>query len=215
MAVKSYLGLKSVLILLVCALFSTLTSGTVSTTAGIGVIVAVISTGYPFAVSEKAGLDSLYPTLSLSKKQVVSGRYLFIFLFDISTVTFAYISAALGKLLSQIFGHNISNYGISWEFLAVSSAFIIIQLIQIPFYFKFSYSKAKFMTVIPFAAIFALYGVVGISVNGISLEMIIMEFLSKLVENKLMLAAVTLTVLSITVFISYQLSMAFYKKREF
>ena len=106
---------------------------------------------YPFAITEKNGLDMLYGTLSLDRKTVVTGRYLFALTLEllcgVSAIVFAW-------LLSKVIGAPFVLEEIIVTLCILSGIFSFIVAVQFPIYFKLGYSKAKFMALIPMAIIF-------------------------------------------------------------
>ncbi len=50
---------------------------------------------YPFAISEKNSLDTLYSTLSLERKDVVVGRYAFVFVIEMIAIAVLLITSII------------------------------------------------------------------------------------------------------------------------
>ena len=58
----------------------------------LGIIMAcsLMYSSYPFAVGEKNGIDQLYFTLPMSKRNIVLGRYAFVIALDILSAVVAF-----------------------------------------------------------------------------------------------------------------------------
>jgi hypothetical protein len=85
------------------------------------------------------------------------------------------------------------------------------QAIQLPIYFKFGYTKARMLSILPFFAILAgtmLFMNISDAGRGIS------QLFPDLASSNLILPLVAVALLAI-VLISYKLSAGFYTKREF
>ncbi len=74
--IKPYLTVKNLIIFAMVAAAINLYMGG---SASIGIIMAyaTVYVSYPFALGEKNGVDMLYSTLSISRGNVVAGRYIF------------------------------------------------------------------------------------------------------------------------------------------
>ena len=211
---KPQLGLKVTLPLLLSVLWMVTMSGSVASSLGIGLMVAMLLSGLPFAFGDKNNLDALYTTLSLDRKTVVRGRYLFTLTMDICAVATSFILGTIGQLIATLTGATFTNDGIVWVFAVMGFMCIAIQAMQLPFYFKFGYQKAKLFSIIPLAGIVGLAGAV-LAMGGGELLNGITTLAAKLQENSVMLFGGIGGALVVLVFVSYKLSLAFYKKREF
>ncbi|MDR3121783.1 MAG: ABC-2 transporter permease, partial [Clostridiales bacterium] len=92
------------------------------------------------------------------------------------------------------------------------------QAIQLPFFFKLGYAKAKFFTFVPFVALTSGYVVILGAANNLKHSAIYESFVAvaeTIGKNGILLAAISIAALAIVIFASYRLSLAFYKKREF
>jgi hypothetical protein len=106
-----------------------------------------------FSVAETSNFNKLYGTLPINKKEVIIGRYAFSLLV-VSILSI--IAVALYSLSSLLLKAEIewTNGALYW-----GGAFIIAALfisIQYPFYFKFDYSKAMIMSILPFILLFMI-----------------------------------------------------------
>jgi hypothetical protein len=209
--VKPYFTAKNLLIYTAVVLFLTIMSADFSAGLSIGMMLATMHTGYPFVVGEKSNMDALYVTLSLERKTVVLGRYIFTLLFNICFVLAVSAVSLVGMLASSIFRSGFHGAASGGVLLLMPALFMAMQAIQLPMYFKLGYAKAKFMSLVPFFALMvgymALAGFLG-GIAGLS------DAFGKIFSGGFAYLAVGAAFLVI-VFISYVLSLAFYRKREF
>lgn len=106
-----------------------------------------------FSVAEKSNFNKLYGSLPIKKREIVIGRYLFatLTIFILSIIAFALFCIASIVMKASIDWFNGVAY---W-----SGAFLITTLfisIQFPVYFKFEYSKAMFISILPYILFFAV-----------------------------------------------------------
>jgi hypothetical protein len=215
MTVKPYFTPKNLLIYAASTIFLSAVNGSVGMSLGIGVMLGTLFIGYPFAIGEKSNMDAMYATLSVNRKTVVLGRYLFALALNICTVAFAFVVATIGVFGAKVL--NVSQNGGGETFplvLAMTTLLIFIQAIQLPIFFKLGYTKAKFMSVIPFAFFMGLYAAfIGASkesgASGLSAT------LAGLLSDRVLTATLAALLLAAVVCVSYNLSVAFYRKREF
>ena len=213
--IKPYFTLQNLLIYVVIALFLTTMSGNISSGIGVGMMLGTMFIGYPFALSEKSNMDTLYATLSVDRKTVVLGRYMFALALNVCAMVVCFLLASVGLLAAQVadFGNEVGDA--LWMILLLAALFIVIQAIQLPFYFKFGYAKAKFFSLVPFAAIMAGYVAfitsIGSDHGSLSTAN---NALADIVNSSILIIPVVLALLFI-IFISYRLSLSFYNKREF
>lgn len=100
-----------------------------------------------FAIQERNNLNRLYGSLSIKLKNIVLGRYIFIFITYIITV-WVIIILFCGILLLQ--GKPIIGQEILIGFSISLLVFSFVAGIQIPAFFKLGYTKAKFWTLVPY-----------------------------------------------------------------
>lgn len=106
-----------------------------------------------FSIGEKSNFNKLYGVLPVKKSEVVIGKYLFSFLIIcvlsiIAFLLFVFLSLFVKKNIDWLSG--ISFLSASF---AIATIFISIQF---PFYFKLEYSKAAFISVLPYIIFFAI-----------------------------------------------------------
>jgi ABC-type transport system involved in multi-copper enzyme maturation permease subunit len=168
---------------------------------------AVLITAYPFAIGEKTNMDALYPTLSVNRKSVVQGRYLFAVACDVAILLFTFICIVIGKCIRLLWKGNADISEFFGLTIAIVITFFIIQLIQLPIYFKIGYTKAKLFTTISFG-MFTYFCVAVFS-------KIDQNKVARFYENKPLFTFTVIAAVLILTLISYSLSVLFYKKREF
>jgi hypothetical protein len=217
MTVKPYFTAKNLLIFGAVAMFLSAVNGTVQMSLGIGFMLGTLFISYPFAIGEKSNMDALYATVSIKRKTVVLGRYLSTFLLNICAIAFSFVFAAFGVAgarLTNIFQSNSGGDSLALIF-ALSGLLILIQTIQLPIFFKLGYTKAKFMSVVPFALFMGCYAAfMSISKESGALAQVT-STLTNILSNNALTIILAALLLALAVCVSYNLSLAFYKKREF
>lgn len=122
-----------------------------STLASYFMMSLMLIMSYPFAVGDKNGLDTLYGTLSLSKKNIVTGRYLFVLMLEIICVVLAFFCS---WILSIVISTEFILANELFTLSLLSGVFSLIVSIQYPIYFKYGYNKAKILALIPLFIVF-------------------------------------------------------------
>ena len=211
LTVKPYFTGKNLLIYGAVVLFLTVMSADISAGIGIGMMLATMHTGYPFIAGEKCNMDALYVTLSVDKKTIVLGRYVFMLLSNICFVLAVFAVSVIVMLAYSMFGHGFQASASGGVLLIMPALFMAMQAIQLPLYFKLGYAKAKFVSIIPFVALMAGYMVFTGFLGGISG---LGETLNNVFANGFVYLVIGAAFVVI-VFASYRLSLAFYAKREF
>ncbi|MDR0885835.1 MAG: ABC-2 transporter permease [Clostridiales Family XIII bacterium] len=98
-----------------------------------------------FSISEKNKLDTLYLTLSLSRQDVVIGRYLFILCTQIiASIALTILASILQTAGITAFGDNTFITQLIYGLFIIS----IFSAIQIPLYFKRGVNKSKLIIII-------------------------------------------------------------------
>jgi ABC-type transport system involved in multi-copper enzyme maturation permease subunit len=158
----------------------------------------------------------LYVVLGVSRKTVVLGRYLFVILLNIGCILFSFVVATFGVLGARVL--NVFEYSEGNSFgavLVLSCIMFLVQLIQIPIYFKLGYMKAKFLTVLPFALIGGAFGLVAsIAKTGSSFAMLD-NLLGSVLGNEALFVGVIILLLVLAGVGSYIWANYAYKRREF
>ena len=205
--VKEYFSGKNLLILLAIGIFLGVSTDS-SILIGLVVMYGIMYSVYPFMISEQSGIDTLYSTLSIDRKTVVFGRYLF----GLSlTYSMGIIATILNFILSVFLNRSFS-LSASLTVLAICLAvFGLLQAFQVPIYFKLSYAKAKFAAYLPLLAFpLATY----LTTFAISEEQ--MQTLTTFIANNSALLITLAIIIYIVIYaVSIVLSVQFYKKRDF
>ena len=212
---KPYFTTKNMLIYAALAVYMAIISKNIASSISIGMMLATLFVSHPFALSEKSNMDALYVTLGADRRTVVRGRYIFTLLLNLCAVSFILLLSVITLFFTNSLG-NIEGLRVELGLaLALSAVFLIVQATQIPMYFKLGYAKAKIMSILPFflIAAFVTYFVMNAQGNGMPDG--VNTFVQNLFGNALAIGAVVIAVLAVVVFISYKLSLAFYRKREF
>lgn len=164
---------------------------------------ALLSTNI-FMIQEKNDLDRLYASLSLDLKNIILGRYIFIFA--------NYFIALLFSIIVGIAANTFKNIPISFQEIIKASClslliFILIICVQIPIYFRYGYTKAKVRCLIPYVFVLAV----------IILPSFTTAFSNIIVTLKQHPAATNAMCLFVSVMVflvSYKVSVICYRKRK-
>ena len=161
---------------------------------------------YPFSISEKSNMNALYPMLTINKKTVVLGRYIHTMTFGLGILFFAITPVSIIRL--------INTSDMFWVYtemvLPVIASTLIIVLsyaILLPIYFKFNFKRASIALMLPVLIFVGTLLAIENS-NGNIINTILAANITGIVLISLLLALVA-------VYVSYKLSLAFYKKRDF
>lgn len=212
--VKPYFTGKTMLIYAVVALLFTAMSANLFSGLGFGLMLATLFAGYPFALSEKSSLDALYVTLTVRRKTVVQGRYVFVLLLNIAALVLSTILAMAGMFIAKALGFSqgiSAGNGHLASMLVLAAVFILIQAIQLPLYFKCGYTKARILVAAPFAVLM-LCAIALMAMRNISAGL--EAWFNKLSASGMAVPLLVLVIAAV-VLVSYRLSVAFYNKREF
>ena len=147
--VKPYLK-KYMLLLFAVSIPVIITTKNIYMMSFIAMFYGVIMVSYPFALSEKNNIENFYGTLSLKKRNIVNGRYIF----TLGTMIFFTILS----YIIMIVGNVILRQGLEYSellFVLVTGYFmsLILVSLQLPTYFKLGYTKGKIFTYVPFFVI--------------------------------------------------------------
>lgn len=211
--VKPYFTLKNFAIIIVAPLIILISTGVSTMTVGMFVIIAVLYVNYPFAVCEKNGMDALYPTLSINRRTVVLGRYLFALAFDLC-------AALMGLVLTfvplSVMQKTVNVGEMMLTLLATFAVVSLIEAVQLPIYFKLGYSKAKVVAYLPFIG----FWLAAMAVNRFlpevgSLPEEISGFFGWFASNPYIAVLFGIIIWFGLMLISYQKSLSYYSKRDF
>ena len=211
LTIKPYLTLRNMPLFLLLVFFLAMLTDGINAGISLGIMISTLMISYPFQVGEKNSLDALYITLSINRRTVVLGRFLFVFVFNVCTIVLSLVVATAAQLFSQLIGYGNATSGFSWLVLLLGAAFLIVQAIQLPIYFKLGYSRAKFLSVVPLVVIISSY--LAISMLSGADTTSTLPLLDPLYGAGLAVLAVV--ALAAVVFVSYRLSALLYRGREF
>lgn len=165
------------------------------------------------AYDEKNKSDILLNSLPISRNTIVIARYVSVFVFSaISIVVYALISVIINMLQLTVKAYPVTLEGI----IGILFAIAFVCGIYLPIYFKVGYIKSK---IINFVMIFGFITVFGAVLPGL-LENKDQVFVQKIIQffdsrSDIQIAAVILALTILLHFISYMISLNFYRKREF
>jgi len=212
LTVKPYLTWKvALLFLAVCAMVGYGT-GDMAVIVGMCMIYGVIFSSYPFSVGERSALDTLYATLPVSKKKIVAGRYLFSICL---TLTALVLSCLISFIMMQVLGKNFDLLITFTSALVCFVLFSLIEAIQMPIFFKFGYTKAKFLTYIPLMAFPLSTAIVSTLIGKNKLMPLVTDAMAWIEANMALTTVLSVVLWAVIMLLSGTLSYRLYRKREF
>ncbi len=128
--------------------------------------IMAMTSSYTFSIAEKNDLNRLYGLLPVTKKDIVTGRYMF------SALTG--IVAVLSGLVMNVATLTFTKKSFSYQDMVIAvsvglTLFTLFTAIQLPGFFKFGAIKGRFITFISFLGMF-LVGVIAKGVNPENLQ---------------------------------------------
>lgn len=164
-----------------------------------------------FSLQEKNKLDRLYGSVSVTVKDIVLGRYAFIFL--------NFLLALFATIILYSISAKLQNEVLRIDDVAISIClalllFSVLTGVQIPMFFKMGYTRAKAWSSFPFIAaailvifskplLYALSGVIRFS-----------EIVEFALSNQGILIIACILASCIIQFLSYQIAFTAYRKRK-
>ncbi len=166
---------------------------------------------YPFAISEKNSLDTLYSTLSLDRKEVVVGRYIFVFL--------TAMTAIMVLLILVIVKSNSANLEMSLEenlvlLSLLTMIFSIIISFQFPIFFKLGYAKAKLYTYFPLLLLLLIVGVIPYLVKRLNVDIDWQGVARIFIENTVLMLVLPILIGIASLSVSCMISVKIYKAKD-
>lgn len=157
-----------------------------------------------FAIQEKNNLDRLYGSVSVKLKDIVLGRYAYIFLTYFVSIL-GVIAVHLGFV---IFRHQTASLldiilGFSISFLVYSA----ITGIQIPMFLKMGYTKAKIWSMVPFGIVMILI-FASASIPAFTAIIVFMK------SHQIIFLVSSFIISCIIEFLSYKIAVTAYRKRS-
>lgn len=145
---SSYFALGFIIIL-----FSCMNASIISLTFSTSWFTAMLSNQI-FMIHEKGDLGRFYHSLSLELKDIVQGRYLFLF-------TNYFICLLLTLIIGSIFALYRHTPLAPLDLLTATASsllvFTVINGVQLPLYFKFGYTKAKISSLLAPLIVIAIF----------------------------------------------------------
>jgi hypothetical protein len=210
--VKPYLTVKNFIIFAAVATIMLITNNSAAASIGALMAFAALYASYPFVICEKSNMDVLYTTLSIKRNTVVLGRYLFALTLDVFAGLFAFIFSFVVMTAMQNGFDVIDSLS---TILIIFLVFTVIQAVQIPIYFKLSYTKAKFLAFLPFIVLpLAILAGSKLFSDAFSFEKLTGLF-ERFAAAPLTTALIGGVIWLAIMFASYKMSVSVYKKREF
>jgi hypothetical protein len=210
--IKPYLTLKNLAIFGVLAVVFSLLYGNGVVSVMMIIICAVMYSNYPFMTGEKSNIDALYITLSIKRKTVVLGRYIFAASINIAA---GLISCVFSWAFQLVLGQKNNTFEIPVLTAVMLVVYSLIQAVQFPLYFKLGYAKAKVMAYLPFIGMFVGSVVIGQLFSDGGTPQTFAGSLGWFIKNPGWAAAFGAGVWILLMMLSYQLSLKYYKQREF
>ncbi|NLB89748.1 MAG: ABC-2 transporter permease [Clostridiales bacterium] len=205
--IKPYITWKNFLIYFGIAATIGISTKNPYAVSGVVLFSGMIYTRFLFAVGEQNGIDVLYCTLPLIRRQVVLGRYIFTMMLN---VLFSLGGAIVSTLFAVFFAGGFSLHLLGESFLAsgvMMVIYTIVLLIQLPIFFKLGYKKGNTAgTIVLFIPMLLIFFIVQGAAKYQWLQ-------SSLVLKTLGITAGMVAVSS--PWISCRLSEKWYKQREF
>ncbi|MCL2003133.1 MAG: ABC-2 transporter permease [Oscillospiraceae bacterium] len=212
LTVKPYMTLKNLIICTAVAIFMAFTSASPSAAVSLLMVFGTIYATYPFAAGEKSGLDALYATLSVKRGTVVLGRYLFAQIFLALAGFFAlFLSVAVLQFKGGVYGSAMNE-----AFITAIAMFLlcgILQAVQLPMIFKMGYIKSRLFANLPLIALGLMGMLVLLMFNDDDVNL--SNIFGRIEAYPLAVVGIAVAAWLVCMFVSYKLSLAFYKKREF
>lgn len=211
--VKPYFAIKNIIMFAGMIFIMGITDITINWMIGFYTFIfAVLFVSYPFAVGEQNGIDMLYSTLSIRRETVVLGRYVFGLCINAMSGIIVYALALISAIISK------KTFNYTEGLIVVAAIFMvcgIMQALQLPIYFKLGYAKAKFLAYVPL-----LIPTFGISAFSLFFkDSATPEWLANLLEkaaaNPFIIVIIGVGMWLVAFGVSYKISLAFYKKRDF
>lgn len=199
---KSQIAAYATLVLMII-MFSVMGSSFVTLSITVSWFTALLSTNI-FAIQEKNELERLYASLSFSLKNIISGRYIFMFANYILAMI---VSIFIGMVVSFLQNRNVDYADIILSICISLFAFIMITGIQIPIFFKSGYTKGRVWCMIPFVLVMAIC-ILPFFIDVFS------SIVAGLIKHQMVLEMVSIIISFVILLVSYHLSVMCYQKRR-
>jgi ABC-type transport system involved in multi-copper enzyme maturation permease subunit len=171
-----------------------------------------------FAVEEKSQLENLYMTLPLDRKNILQARYVFSLITFVTTIIVSLIGYALClKFGYKVFDFDI-NVGVSGLAFVISLLYLgysVIISILYPILFKYGITKSRKIYILLLACIFGFFGLVSGITGGLGGIDFLLDVYYWIESNLILVLAMMLTLGTLVLYISYEISLKIYRKRDF
>lgn len=204
-SIKPYLTIKNLFIFLGIGIFYMFINSSPNIIITMSMILAMLYSSYPFLVGENSGIDGLYKLLGIDSRDVVIGRY-------ILAPIFYFASSILGIIFYLIVA-TIKDFPIDLDILFSLGinflVFVIIICLQYPIYFKYGYTKAKTWIILPIFIIGIIAMLAGFFIKDFD------QAINFIYQNKELIIIFSIILVILIITISMNLSIKFYRKRDF
>jgi len=211
LTIKPYMTFKNLIIIVIVMIFFGYSSGP-AMPIGMLMMYSTIYASYPFAVGDKNGIDTLYATLPITRKSIVTGRYIFTISLNLIT---GLASFALSYLMATIFKKEFIMVEILGTLLLCFAIFTIFEFVQLPIFFKLGYAKAKFLAYLPLLAFSGIVMAVFTMIGKETIVPLTLNIINWIGQNLLLAILIALTIWFILLLTSIMISDKCYNKREF
>lgn len=155
---------KYFLVIIIAPIVSTFSFRNIISCIVFAMTIMAMTSNYTFSVAEKNDLNRLYGLLPVSKKEIVTGRYLFTVLLGLVAILISVIFNSIVLTMIKVpFQTDEVIIGIGVGILLYS----LFTAIQLPGFFKFGALKGKLFSFIPLIGLF-LMGFIAKSLNLLS-----------------------------------------------
>ena len=204
-SIKPYFTLKNLIFMTILALFYMKLMDSPHVMMSITMVFAMIYSSYPFLVGENSGIDGLYKIFSIDNKDIIIGRYIL--------AGILYIATSLVGIIFYLIITSIKNIPLSIDILITLAinfiVYAIITSLQYPIFFKYGYTKAKTLAFMPVFIIGIIAMAAGFFIKDFTK---IIDFLE---GNKTMIIISVIIIVIFIIYLSINLAIKFYKKRDF
>lgn len=211
--IKQNFSIKNHLaIIFFCLAFVGLGIGSETTIAYMLMCYGSLQISSVFAACEINGLDSLYASLPIAKKDVVVGRYLFALLLNLMV---GIASFFITCFILFVFNIAFSTTSILVTIIVCFVIFTVLHAILLPLYFKFGYHKAEsasYLAIIGLPVVLTIAG----RVSGKNiLRLMMLNTALWIRDNFEFTIILTVIIWTIVMISSCYISYCIYRKREF
>lgn len=202
---------KSIMMLPLLGIFMSVAMKTTSWLTTYFMVGIVMIVTYPFSISETNNMDILYATLPLNRRAIVRGRYAFALT---SNILVCALTVVLSLILTAVLRLENSTSELIMTSAILLPLFSLITAIQFPLYFKWGYSKVKWVSMMPFLVIFLLFILAGSIVEMLNIN-IDLSFLETIAEMSPVLISIPVVIVTLALQgVSYLISCKLYVHRD-